>query len=131
MPGPESAREPVQMWGSNREKPWSAPECVPKLRSLGAAVVAARPHDREIQYPAGDFILTLEGLTAVEGFNPKVRQTANELAVAAAASRKPPGSGGSGAPGYPAGLGRAAAPLHTPGRDPQEAVSATFRAPYS
>jgi len=90
FPRPELAPEPVQMWGSNREKPWSAAECIPKIRSLGAAVVAARPYDREFQHPAGDFILTLQGLTAVEGFNPKVRQPANELALEAAQSLRLP-----------------------------------------
>src|SRR3954462_11136047 len=78
FPKPHLAPEPVQMWGSNRERPWSAAECLPKLKSLGAVVVAARPYDRELDFPAGDFILTLNCLTAVEGYNAKVRQTAND-----------------------------------------------------
>ncbi len=130
FPRPELAPEPVQMWGSNREKPWSAAECVPKLRSLGAAVVAARPYDREIQYPAGDFILTLEGLTAVEGFNPKVRQTANELAVEAAESLKLPCIGGSDARGSLDDLGRAATLFKNPIRNQQELVQALFGGQY-
>src|SRR5262245_41518501 len=99
FPRPELAPEPVQMWGSNREKPWSAAECLAKLKSLGAAIVAARPYDRELQYPAGDFILTVEGLNAVEVYNPKVRQTANELALEAAETLKLPCVGGSDARG--------------------------------
>src|SRR5207247_161511 len=65
---PQLAPEPVQMWGSNREKPWSAAECLPKVKSLGAVIVAARPYDRDFQSPAGDFILTLQLLSAIEGY---------------------------------------------------------------
>jgi predicted metal-dependent phosphoesterase TrpH len=108
FPRPELAPEPVQMWGSNRERPWSAGECIPKLKSLGAAIVAARPYDRDFQYPAGDFILTLQGLSAVEGFNPKVRQTANELAMEAAESLRLPCVAGSDARSSLDELGRAA-----------------------
>ncbi len=126
FPRPELAPEPVQMWGSNREKPWSAAECVPKLRSLGAAVLAARPYDREIQYPAGDFILTLQGLNAVEGFNPKVRQTANELALEAAESLKLPCVGGSDARGSLDELGRAATLFRKPIGTQEELVQALF-----
>src|SRR5260370_20308494 len=74
FPRPELAPEPVQMWGSNREKPWSAAECVPKLRSLGAAVIAARPYDREFQDPAGDFVLTLAGFSPRGGGQPPRRE---------------------------------------------------------
>ena len=124
FPRPELAPEPVQIWGSNREKPWSAAECVPKLRSLGAAVVAARPYDREIQYPAGDFILTLQGLNAVEAFNPKVRQTANELALEAAESLRLPCVGGSDARGSLEELGRAATLFRKPIGTQEELVQA-------
>ncbi len=94
---PELAPEPVQMWGSNREKPWSAAEVLPKVKSMGAAIVAARPYDRDFQTTAGDFILTLNLLSAVEGYNAKVRQTANEMAVEAAESLRLPCVGGSDA----------------------------------
>lgn len=97
FPRPDAVPEPVQMWGSNREKPWSAAECLPKVKSLGAAIVAARPYDREFQNPAGDYVLTLNCLSAVEGYNAKVRQTANELAVEAAESLRLPCVGGSDA----------------------------------
>src|SRR5262249_27589454 len=43
FPRPALAPETVQMWESNREKPWSAAEWMPKIRSVGAAVLAARP----------------------------------------------------------------------------------------
>jgi predicted metal-dependent phosphoesterase TrpH len=114
FPRPELAPEPVQMWGSNREKPWSAAECLPKVKSFGAAIVAARPYDRDFQYPAGDFILTLQLLSAVEGYNPKVRQTANELALEAAESLKLPCVGGSDARSSLDELGRAATMFKRP-----------------
>ena len=46
-----TAPEPVQLWGRNREKAWSADECLPRLKALGAAIVAARPFDREFPTP--------------------------------------------------------------------------------
>lgn len=95
---PELAPEPVQMWGSNREKPWSAAECLPKVRSLGAAIVAARPFDRDSPHPAMDYVRSLGGvLCAVEGYNARVKQTANDLAVEAAEQLKLPCTGGSDA----------------------------------
>ena len=97
FPDPERAPEPVQMWGSNREKPWSAAECLPKLKSLGAAIVAARPYDKDFSHPAGDFVLSLQTLSAVEGYNAKLRQTVNDLAVEAADSLRLPCVGGSDA----------------------------------
>jgi predicted metal-dependent phosphoesterase TrpH len=98
FPKPESAPEPVQIWGSNREKPWSAAECLPKVRSLGAAIVAARPYDRDSHHPAMDYIRSLNGLVcAVEGYNARVKQTANDLAVEAAEALKVPCTGGSDA----------------------------------
>lgn len=109
FPRPDQAPEPVQMWGSNREKPWSAVECLPKLKSMGAVIVAARPFDRDIGYPAGDFILS-QGplLSAVEGYNPKVRQLGNELAIEAAETLKLPCVAGSDARGSLDELGRGA-----------------------
>jgi predicted metal-dependent phosphoesterase TrpH len=97
FPKPELAPEPVQLWGSNREKPWSAAECLPRLESLGAVVVAARPYDRDLPNPALDYVLAAPGLVAVEGYNARVRQTANDLAVEAAEKLKLPSVGGSDA----------------------------------
>lgn len=99
FPDPLRAPEPVQMWGSNRERPWSAEEVLPKVRALGAAIVAARPYDRDFPYPATDYVLNLKLLSGVEGFNPKLRQSANDLAVEAAEKLKLPCVGGSDARG--------------------------------
>lgn len=124
FPRPEEAPEPVQLWGSNREKPWSAAECLPKLKSLGAAIVAARPYDREFPNPAGDFVLSLNMLSAIEVFNPKVRQTANDLAVEAAETLKLPSIGGSDVRASLDELGRGATLFKTPIHSQQELVQA-------
>ena len=108
FPKPELAPEPVQLWGSNREKPWSAAECLPKVKSLGAAIVAARPYDRDSQYPAMDYVRSLNLLSAVEGYNARVKQTANDLAVEAAEALKLPCVGGSDARGSLDEVGRGA-----------------------
>jgi predicted metal-dependent phosphoesterase TrpH len=97
FPKPEAAPEPVQMWGSNREKPWSAAECLPKLKALGAAIVAARPYDRDFPHPASDFVLGLTLLSGVEGYNARLRPSTNDLAVEAAEKLKLPCTGGSDA----------------------------------
>jgi len=96
-PRPDQVPEPVQLWGSNREKPWSATECIPKVLSLGAVVVAARPYDRDFPTPALDQVLSMQGLSAVEGYNARVRQPANDLAVEAAEKLGLPCVGGSDA----------------------------------
>lgn len=92
---PERAPEPVQLWGSNRERPWAADECLPRLKALGAAIVAARPYDRDYPTPAGDYVKSLDCLAAVEVYNPHVRAGANELALEAATHLARPGVGGS------------------------------------
>lgn len=94
---PDRAPEPVQMWGSNREKAWSADEALPRLKALGAAIVAARPYDKDFATPALDYVKSLKLLSAVEVYNPKVRAGANELAIEAALQLKLPGVAGSDA----------------------------------
>ena len=94
---PLRAPEPVQMWGSNREKPWSADDCLPKLKSLGAVIVAARPFDRDFPNPAMDYVRSVKGLAAVEVYNPKLTAGANEQALEVAQTLKLPGVAGSDA----------------------------------
>lgn len=108
FPKPELAPEPVQMWGSNREKPWSAAECLPKVKGMGAAIIAARPFDRDSPNPAMDFVRSLTLLSAVEGYNARVKQTANDLAVEAAEALKLPCTGGSDVRGSLDEMGRGA-----------------------
>ena len=118
FPKPEGVPEPVQLWGSNREKPWSAAECMPKVKSLGAAIVAARPYDRDFPTPALDHVLTVQGLSAVEGYNARVRQPANDLAVEAAEKLGLPCVGGSDARLNLDEVGRGATLLPRPGDKP-------------
>jgi predicted metal-dependent phosphoesterase TrpH len=94
---PMKAPEPVQMWGSNREKPWPAEDCLPKLKSLGAVIVAARPFDRDFPNPAMDYVRSVKGLAAVEVYNPKLTAGANEQALEVAQTLKLPGVAGSDA----------------------------------
>lgn len=96
---PLKAPEPVQLWGSNRETPWKADECLPRLKALGAVIVAARPYDRDYPTPALDAVKSNKLLSAVEVYNPKVRTGANELALEAAAALQVPGVSGSDARG--------------------------------
>ena len=108
FPEPQKVADPVQLWGSNREKAWSAVECLPRLKAMGAAIVAARPYDKEQGSPAGDFIRSLNLLSAVEGYNARVRQAANDLAVEAAEALRLPCTGGSDVRGSLDELGRGA-----------------------
>lgn len=96
---PDRAPEPVQLWGSNRETPWKADEALPKLKGLGAVIVAARPYDKDFPTPALDAVKSMKVLSAVEVYNPKVRAGANELAIEAAEALKLPGVAGSDARG--------------------------------
>src|SRR5687767_2426973 len=130
FPQPELAPEPVQMWGSNREKPWSAAECLPKVKSLGAAIVAARPYDRDAPNPAGDFVLTLNCLSAIEAYNPKVRPSANELAAEAAESLRLPCVGGSDARSSLDEIGRGATLFRNPIHTQEELVQALLGGQY-
>lgn len=124
FPKPELAPEPVQLWGSNREKPWSAAECLPKVKALGAVILAARPYDRDFPTPAGDYLLTVQGLSAIEGYNPKVRPAANEMAQEAAQTMGLPCVGGSDARVSLDEVGRGATLFKTPVNSQQELVKA-------
>lgn len=130
FPNPERAPEPVQMWGSNREKAWSADEALPKLKGLGAAIVAARPYDRDFATPAMDYVKSLKLLCAVEVYNPRVRTGANELAVEAAAALKLPGVGGSDARSTLDELGYAATLFNKPIATQAELVKALLEGGY-
>lgn len=127
---PERAPEPVQMWGSNRETPWKAEECLPRLKALGAAVVAARPYDKEYPTPALDFVKTLKLLCAVEVYNPKARAGANELAIEAASALQLPGVAGSDARGSVDEVGYAATLFTRPVNTQADLVKALLGRDY-
>ncbi|HYI02206.1 PHP domain-containing protein [Hyalangium sp.] len=130
FPKPELAPEPVQLWGSNREKPWSAAECLPKVKSMGAAIIAARPYDRDTPNPPMDFIRSLNLLSAVEGYNAKVKQTANDLAVEAAEALKLPCTGGSDARGSLDEVGRGATLFKRPIATQEQLVAELLKGEY-
>jgi len=127
---PERAPEPVQLWGSNREKAWSADECLPRLKALGAAIVAARPYDRDHPNPASDYIKSLKLLSAIEVYNPKVRLGANEAALEAAYAMKLPGVGGSDARTSIDEVGYAATLFEQPVSTQAELVKALLGSAY-
>lgn len=127
---PERAPEPVQMWGSNREKPWSADEALPKLKALGAAIVAARPFDRDFPNPAMEYARGLKCLSAVEVYNPKVRAGFNEQAVELAQTLKLPGVAGSDARGSLDELGFAATLFKEPVATQEALVQAILQGKF-
>jgi len=124
FPDPERAPEPVQLWGSNREKPWPAAECLPKVKALGAAIVAARPYDRDFPNAPLDGVLALPQLSAIEGYNATVRAGANDLAMEAAEKLKLPCVGGSDARASLDEVGRGATFFKAPIASQAELVKA-------
>lgn len=107
FPEPEKIPQPPQMWGGQSDRPWPAREVVAHVGSLGGAVIAAHPYDREIPFPAGDFIFTLPGVTAIESYNAGLGAAANELAAEAADHLRLPCVAGSGARSSLDGIGTA------------------------
>jgi hypothetical protein len=95
FPDPAKVPAPPQVFGS--ATPWPVREVVAKVRELGGAVVAAHPYDKTVDKPSGDFIFTLDGLSAVEGLNARRKGPANDLAVEAADHMNLPCTGASGA----------------------------------
>jgi predicted metal-dependent phosphoesterase TrpH len=94
LPDPSKVPAPPQMFGTT---PWPVREVLQRIRDLGGAVVAAHPYDKSIERPSGDFIFTLDGLSALEGLNARRAGPANDLAVEAADHMNLPCVGGSGA----------------------------------
>src|SRR5512138_2109658 len=82
FPDPEKVPAPAQMFGS--ATPWQARDVLAKVRERGGVAIAAHPYDKTVERPSGDFIFTLEGLSAIEGLNVRRRGPANDLAVEAA-----------------------------------------------
>lgn len=123
FPQPAELEEPAKLFGKAGGGLPSAREVVEKVRSLGGIAVAAHPYDRDVERPAGDFIFTLRGLSAVEGFCGTRRNNVNELAIEAADHLSLPCVGGSGAMNAE-GLGTAATLLRDPVRTEAELIDA-------
>jgi predicted metal-dependent phosphoesterase TrpH len=95
FPDPSRIPAPPQVFGS--ATPWPVREVLAKVRELGGVAVAAHPYDKSVERPSGDFIFTLDGLSAIEGLNTGRRGPANDLAVEAADHMNLPCVGASGA----------------------------------
>lgn len=64
-----------------------SPESVIEMfEKQNGVTIAARPYDLEIPFNMGDHIFALEGLKAVEVFNPRVGEIQHNFAIEAAAS---------------------------------------------
>ena len=111
FPDPSQVPAPPQMFGST---PWPVREVVQRVRALGGAVVAAHPYDKSVERPSGDFIFTLEGLSALEGLNARRRGPSNDLAIEAADHMNLPCVGASGAHPTLEDIGKAATLFRQP-----------------
>jgi hypothetical protein len=105
FPDPARVPAPPQLFGS--ATPWPVRDVIAKVRELGGAAVAAHPYDKTVEKPSGDFLFTLDGLSAIEGLNVR-KGPANDLAVEAADHMNLPCTGGSGALESLEPLGKAA-----------------------
>ncbi len=108
FPDPEAVPDPVQMWGSNHERPWPAREVIEKIGKMGGVVAAAHPYDRDTPVAAGDFVLGLQGLSAIESYNARRKPNVNNLAAEAAEGLRLPSIAGSDTRNDLAELGKAA-----------------------
>jgi len=105
FPEPEKIPALPQIFGT---PPWPVRDVLKKVKDLGGAAVAAHPYDKTIDHPSGDFIFTLDGLSAIEGLNGRRKGPANDLAVEAADHMNLPCTGASGAKGSLDEIGNAA-----------------------
>jgi hypothetical protein len=106
FPDPTKVPAPPQVFGS--ATPWPVRDVIAKVRELGGVTVAAHPYDKTVEKPSGDFIFTLDGLSAIEGLNGRRKGPANDLAVEAADHMNLPCTGASGALGSLDEVGKAA-----------------------
>jgi predicted metal-dependent phosphoesterase TrpH len=106
FPDPAKVPAPPQVFGS--ATPWPVREVLQKVAELGGVAVAAHPYDKSIERPSGDFIFTLDSLSAIEGLNARRKGAANDLAVEAADHMNLPCVAGSDAHASLDELGKAA-----------------------
>lgn len=114
FPDPSKVPAPPQVFGTT---PWPVREVLRTVVERGGVVVAAHPYDKGIDRPSGDFIFTVEGLSAIEGLNARCSRAANDLAVEAADHLNLPCVAGSGALGSLDDVGRVATLVREPVTD--------------
>jgi hypothetical protein len=119
FPDPGRVPNPPQIFGTT---PWPVREVLARVAELGGVVVAAHPYDKSIDRPSGDFVFTLDGLSALEGLNASRRGPVNDLAVEAADHMNLPCTGASGAH-LPEEIGRAATLFREPVRGEADLVA--------
>jgi predicted metal-dependent phosphoesterase TrpH len=112
FPDPAKVPAPAQLFGS--ATPWPVREVLARVQALGGVAVAAHPYDKTIDHPSGDFIFTLDGLTAIEGLHGCKKGSHNDLAIEAADHLNLPCVGGSGALGAASQVGTAATLFRDP-----------------
>jgi predicted metal-dependent phosphoesterase TrpH len=112
FPDPAKVPAPPQLFGS--ATPWPAGEVLAKVQALGGVAVAAHPYDKSVEHPSGDFIFTLDGLSAIEGLHGRKKGGHNDLAIEAADHLNLPCVGGSGALGAASEVGSAATLFRDP-----------------
>jgi predicted metal-dependent phosphoesterase TrpH len=120
FPDPAKVPAPPQAFGATT--PWPVREVLAKVRQLGGVVVAAHPYDKTVERPSGDFIFTLDGLSAIEGLNTRRKGPANDLAVEAADHLNLPCTGASGAQGSLDEIGKAATLFRDPVANEEDLV---------
>jgi predicted metal-dependent phosphoesterase TrpH len=113
FPDPARVPPPPQLFGS--KTPWPVREVLQRVNEMGGAVVAAHPYDKTIERPSGDFIFTLDGLSAIEGLNARRgKGPASDLAMEAADHMGLPCTGASGAQDSLDEIGKAATLFRQP-----------------
>jgi predicted metal-dependent phosphoesterase TrpH len=119
FPDPRKVPAPPQMFGTT---PWPVRDVLQRVRDIGGVVVAAHPYDKSVERPSGDFIFTLDGLSALEGLNARRKGPSNDLAVEAADHMNLPCVGGSGAHPTLDDIGKAATLFRMPVTGEEELV---------
>jgi predicted metal-dependent phosphoesterase TrpH len=120
FPDPAKVPAPPQVFGATT--PWPVREVLAKVKELGGVAVAAHPYDKTVERPSGDFIFTLDGLSAIEGLNTHRKGPANDLAVEAADHMNLPCTGASGAQGSVEEIGKAATLFRDPVKTEEDLV---------